>query len=567
MSLLSEDPTVGMTVDELIGQVLSVGFPGTTPTAEILDLIQKHHVGSIMLFARNAEDVHQLRNLTRSLQTSAREAGHRFPLLISNDQENGMIQRLGRGSTIFPGNMALGAIDSEQIVYDVAQAVGQEMKALGINMNFAPVIDVNNNPDNPIIGNRAFGEDPMQVARLGVATVKGFASAGVITCLKHFPGHGDTAVDSHYALPTILHSLEHLQRVELVPFRYGIEAGADAVMTAHISFPALTGDESLPATLSSHVLQHLLREQLGFGGLVVTDCLEMDAIIDTVGIEAGTVDALKAGSDLLLISHTYSRQLQAVEAIRRALQTGYLSEERLREAAGRVLRLKARALSWEEALTNDQAMICVGSDLHRELSEKVYELSTTLVKDTKGLIPLNLKPEQRILVVYPRKEAWSQISDRVYPIAMLGEYIRLRHANVRILCFDPTAISSAYREIQRAVHEAALVIMVTVNANLDPQQAMLMQEVLQSNKPVIGIAGMFPYDLLAFPRLSTYLTTYEYTPPALEALARVLFGEIAPQGQLPVSLPDIPPGRKRFSFGLQSSRVQDKLELQEKEAG
>src|SRR6266851_7263345 len=222
--------TTSMALEEQIGQLLVVGFWGTTPSPEVIDLIRNYHIGGIILFSRNVQDAQEVLELTHRLQMIALRARHRAPLLIAIDQENGMVQRLGRGTTLFPGNMALGAIGSEQVVYNVAQATGRELKALGINMNLAPVVDVNNNPANPVIGVRSFGEDPRLVARLGSAMVKGYQNAGVIACLKHFPGHGDTAVDSHLALPTIPHALERLEAVELVPFRAGIEAGAESVM-------------------------------------------------------------------------------------------------------------------------------------------------------------------------------------------------------------------------------------------------------------------------------------------------------------------------------------------------
>src|ERR1700730_4997818 len=230
--------TDGMTLEERIGQTLMVGFPGTMASREVIELIQLYHVGNIILFSRNVHDVKQVRSLTQRLQQVAREAGHAYPLLIAIDQENGIVQRLGEVATLFPGNMALGAIGSERIASEVALATGRELKALGINMNLAPVVDVNNNVANPVIGVRSFGEDAHLVARLGSAMVKGYHDAGVIACLKHFPGHGDTAVDSHLALPTIPHTLERLDAIELVPFRSGIEAGAESVMIAHISLPA-----------------------------------------------------------------------------------------------------------------------------------------------------------------------------------------------------------------------------------------------------------------------------------------------------------------------------------------
>src|SRR3989440_1203769 len=258
-----------MTLEEQIGQLLMVGFWETTPSQEVIDLIKNYHVGNIILFSRNIGDARQVLELTQCLQRIAKEAGHRHPLLIAIDQENGLVQRLGEAATVFPGNMALGAIGSDEIAYQVALATGRELQALGINMNLAPVIDVNNNPANPVIGVRSFGEDPHLVARLGAAMVKGYASAGILSCLKHFPGHGDTAIDSHLALPMIPHTLERLEALELVPFRSGIEAGAECVMIAHISFPALTEQDMLPATLSRAIIQGLLREQLNFHGVIV----------------------------------------------------------------------------------------------------------------------------------------------------------------------------------------------------------------------------------------------------------------------------------------------------------
>src|SRR5215470_15002556 len=329
--------TEGMTREEQAGQVLMAGFWGSTPSQEIIDLIQRYHVGNIILFSRNVRDARQVFELTRSLQQIAKEAGQRYPLFIAIDQENGIVQRLGEAATILPGNMALGAIGSEEIAYEVARATGRELKTLGINMNLAPVVDVNNNPANPVIGVRSFGEDPQQVARLGAAMVKGYQAAGIISCLKHFPGHGDTAVDSHLALPTIPHTLERLETLELVPFRQGIEAGAESVMIAHVSFPALTQRDALPATLSPAIIRGLLRKRLGFNGMILSDCMEMKAISETFGTERAAVMALQAGIDLVLVSHHYARQRESIEA----LLAGELSSQAAQQAAERVLKLKA----------------------------------------------------------------------------------------------------------------------------------------------------------------------------------------------------------------------------------
>src|SRR5438034_3900485 len=340
--------TDGMSLEEQIGQVLMVGFWGNTPSQEIIDLIQHYHAGSIILLSRNVRAAQQVLELTRSLQMIAKQAGHPYPLLIAIDQENGIVQRLGEAATIFPGNMALGAIDSEEIAYKVALATGQELKALGINMNLAPVVDVNNNSANPVIGVRSFGEDPQQVARLGAAMVKGYRAAGILSCLKHFPGHGDTTTDSHLALPVIPYTLQRLEALELVPFWSGIEARAEGVMIAHIAFPTLMEQNTLPATLSSTIVQELLRKQLDFKGIILSDCMEMEAISETFGTERGVVMALQAGIDLVLVSHEYKYQRASIEAIQAAIQSHELTTQPVRQAAERVLKLKAGYLSWED---------------------------------------------------------------------------------------------------------------------------------------------------------------------------------------------------------------------------
>lgn len=532
------DYTAGMTLEEQIGQVLTAGFQQTTPSQEIIDLIQNHHVGNIILFKRNIQSAQQVRQLTQSLQMIAKEAGHRYPLLIMIDQENGMVRRLGQSTTIFPGNMALGAIGSEQIAYDIALATGRELKALGINMNLAPVVDVNNNPANPVIGVRSFGEDPYQVARLGAAMVKGYRAAGIITSIKHFPGHGDTAVDSHLALPIIPYTMERLEAIELVPFKSAIEAGADSVMIAHLYLPSLIQGEALPATVSPVVITELLREKLGFEGLIISDCMEMQALSDTVGTEQGTVRALRAGIDLVLVSHHYSRQRGSIEAVQAAVRDGALSADRVRQAAERVLQLKARTLSWDN-LPDAPALALVGNEAHLQLRDRAYERSTTLVRNADGLLPLRLQPEQRLFLLFLQPTTSTSVIDAGLSAEAFVENIQKRHEQVDTLFIAPQPTPKDYEAIYQAVNKAAVTIVVTANANLDAYQGQLVRQLLSTGRPIIGIAAYNPYDLLAFPELGTYLVTYEYTEPAFAAAVRVLFGEIQARGHLPVSLPGL----------------------------
>ncbi|GAC1366777.1 MAG: beta-N-acetylhexosaminidase [Ktedonobacteraceae bacterium] len=536
--------TADLSLQEQIGQCLMVGFLGPTVTPEIRDLIQNYHVGNIILFARNIRSIQQVQALTSELQSIAKEAGQRYPLLISIDQENGMVRRFGNNTTVFPGNMALGATRSEQLAFDVALATGRELKALGINMNLAPVADVNNNPANPVIGVRSFGEDAQQVARLTVAMVRGYRQAGIISSLKHFPGHGDTSVDSHLALPTIPYDLARLQTLELIPFQSGMAAGADSVMIAHLYLPMLMQGEMLPSTVSPMIVHTLLRTQLGYTGLIITDCMEMSAVANTIGVERGTVMALQAGNDLVLVSHRYGRQRGCLEALQAAIAGGELSAEVITEAAERVLALKARMLSWQD-VAQAAALTEIGNPAHQRLRDQAYELSTTLVRDEGQLLPLSLKPDERLLLLLIRPGAYTPAADKYKPAESLVEEIRRRHANLEVHTVAPDLETGISRDIGQMVTDFAMIIVVTVNAHLDHYQKELVHSLLQTGKPIVGLAVYNPYDLLAFPQLGTYLVTYEYTPPALAAATRVLFGEIQAQGHLPVSLPGLYPLARR----------------------
>ncbi len=530
------DEINGMTRDQQIGQLFMVGFSGLEPAPEIVELIQQWRVGGVILFTRNCHDARQVSRLTHDLQALARAAGHPAPLLIATDQENGLVRRLGESITNFPGAMALGATDDEALTQAVAEATGQELRALGINMNLAPDADVNNNPANPVIGVRSFGEDPQLVARLSAAAVRGYRAAGVVCAPKHFPGHGDTAVDSHLGLPTIPHTLERMERIELVPFRASVSAGAQSVMLAHLRLPHLAPDDAA-ASVSSAIVR-LLRETLSFEGVIMTDCLEMDAIAATLGVERGAELALRAGVDLVLISHHIAPQRGAIERARAAATSGALADDAIRRSAERVLRLKASLGSWD-ALPAPVEVATVSDAAHRRLSDDAYARSTTLVRDDAHLLPLRLPPDAQVLVVAQPPANVTKAVDTVYRHTDLVDAIQARHANTRGVCLAPDADDEAIAELLRAAEASDLLVVATINAHLDPPQARLMRRLLATDRPIIGIAACNPYDLAAFPALQTALATYEYTKPALSAAAGVLFGDFTPVGRLPVSLPSL----------------------------
>jgi beta-N-acetylhexosaminidase len=523
-----------LTEEQQIGQLFMAGFDGLEPTVEILDLIQRHAIGGVILFSRNTRDVEQVATLARRLQEAAREAGHRYPLLIAIDQENGVVQRLVGIGTQFPGAMALGAAGSEELAYAVAEATGRELRALGINMNLAPVADVNNNPANPVIGVRSFGEDPQRVARLVAATVRGYRAAGVISVLKHFPGHGDTAVDSHLALPIVPHTMERLDTVELPPFKSGIDAGAESVMIAHVALPQLNA-EGLPASISPEVVTGLLRRRLGFGGVIVTDCLEMDAIVTTTGAERAAVLALLAGSDLVLISHTYARQIGGIAAAREALARGELTREMVESAVERVLRMKAAALRWDER-PFAEARAEIASEAHLRLRDEAYIRALTVVRNEAGLLPLRLDAGERVLALGLLPDRVTLAVENLYSHDALVESIRQHHANTDGITVASRASEGELAAMWAAIEAADVVVATTLNANLDERQAERMRALVGTGKRVVGIAVGAPYDLLAFPALRTYLATYEFTLPALRTVGQALFGAVEVGGRLPVTL-------------------------------
>jgi beta-N-acetylhexosaminidase len=519
-----DDLTTGMTLDEQVGQLFVVGFPDQTPTPELLDLIQRERVGGVILFSRNVGDRAQTAALTHTLQCAARAAGQPAPLLVMIDQENGLVRRLGQDSTPFPGAMALGAIEdaeaSERMVEEVARATAQELLAHGVNMNLAPVMDVNNAPANPVIGVRSFGSDPEVVGRLGVAAVRGLQGAGMIATLKHFPGHGDTTVDSHLALPVVTASAGRLEAVELAPFRRGIAEGAASVMTAHVAFPALTRDATVPATLAPEALTDLLRERLGFTGVIMSDCLEMDAIARTVGVENGAVQTLRAGADLVLISHTLERQRAAIAAARAAVAEGALSAEQIRFAAERVLRLKRRFLTWSE--TPPAPLDAELLRARQALSVSAYRRSVKVIRDVDGLLPLQLRPDQELVILDCPPRATTAAVDIPYNASWLVDAVRRHHDRVRALTLTPAP--GALEDALRAAQAADVLLLSGVDAFRDTASLEVMRHVALVGRIVIGLALGLPYDADSLPEIGSYLATYDYSQPAQAAAASVLVG-------------------------------------------
>jgi len=327
-----------MTLDEKIGQMIFSGVNGTEMTAETKEIIDTYHVGGIILFGDNIESKKQTVSFLNDMK--AVNADNPFPLLLGVDEEGGSVTRMPDAVKSLPTSRSIGKLNDPDTAFKAGTILGEQMQALGFNLDFAPVLDINSNPDNPVIGDRSFGSNPEVVSRMGIQTMKGIQSEGIISVIKHFPGHGDTGVDSHLELPKVDKSRKKLSEMELVPFKKAISKGADVSMIAHILLPQI--DTKHPASMSKKVITGILREDLGFDGVVITDDLTMEAITNHYNVADAAVQTVKAGGDLLLVAHDPDLVAAVFNKLKAAVENGEISEERINESVERITRLKAK---------------------------------------------------------------------------------------------------------------------------------------------------------------------------------------------------------------------------------
>lgn len=538
-----------MTLEEKVGQLFVMrvyGHSATAPDQADIDanlaelgvrtaaeLIARYRVGGIIYFtwAHNTRDPHQIAALSNGIQKASLDQPRGLPVLISTDQEHGIVARVGKPATLFPGAMALGAGGSREDARTVGRLSGAELRALGIRQDYSPVADVNVNPANPVIGVRSFGADPDAVAGLVTAEVRGYRSAGVAATAKHFPGHGDTAVDSHFGFPVITHSRELWSELDAVPFRAAIRAGIDSIMTAHIMVPALdpAGD---PATLSHPILTGILRGELGYDGVVVTDALGMEGVRTKYGDDRVPVLALKAGVDQLLNPPSID---VAWNAVLGAVRGGELTEARLDESVLRVLRLKAGLGLLEDPYVTDRGVDrAVGTPAHLRAADRIAERTTTLLVNQRGLLPLSRRTHPEVLVVG---------ADPVSPSGTDGPPTTVLAATLTGLGFRATALSTGTLPtdtvIGAAVEAAAgadAVVVGTYNVTAASPQRTLVDRLVATGVPVIVIALRNPYDVAHLPSARAHLAAYSWTDVELRAAARVIAGRARPRGRLPVAV-------------------------------
>ena len=543
-----------MTVEEKVGQMFMAHGFGTSardPDPPMIQanqdlygvdnfegLIENYNLGGVIYFnfSNNVDSPRQVAELSNELQDISTTSGAEVPLLVATDQEQGLVVRLNEPATQFPGAMALGATRSTELARTAARITGEEIRAVGINVDFAPDADVNVNPRNPVIGVRSFGSRPGLVSRMAAAQVRGLHDGSAAATPKHFPGHGDTDTDSHTGLPVIDQTLEEIEEIDLPPFRAAVAAGADLVMTAHIVVPALD-DSGRPATLSRKILTGVLRRDIGFKGVVVTDALTMEGVRTMFGDGRVPVEAIKAGADMMLMPPDIDA---AYLGVLEALESGEITEARLDRSVRRILALKQElGLFAETHVDPDAAGEAVGTPEHRAVADAIARRSVTLLQND-GALPLAAGTPVKIFTTG-------------FGTTTLDKFAL--EAGLRSIGgVETLETGSAPNEatIAQAVAAAAdddVIVVSTSRAWTFPGQQDLVDAMVETGKPVIVLATRDPYDIAYFPDVSAYLALYGSRPISIEASVRVIFGEIDATGRLPVSIPTEDGSETMFPFG------------------
>ena len=552
----------GMTLDQKIGQLIMPSFRSTYLSSdsdiydELAALVHEQHVGGFLLFGGRepAPDVLLNAGYARSVlgePLAAASIANRLqaisalPLLNSADFETGVGFRID-GATTFPRAMAFGAAGDDRLAFEAGRVTALEARALGIHVNFAPVADVNNNPRNPVINTRSFGEDPAVVARLAAAYVRGLTEGGMIATLKHFPGHGDTDVDSHLGLPLITHPRARLDRVELPPFRAGIAAGAAAVMTSHIELPGLEPDPARPATLSRRIVTDLLREELGFDGIIYTDSMRMRGVTELLPASEAAVGAIDAGHDVVLHSPD---DAAAFDGLTQAVERGEIPAARVDASVRRILEAKARlGLHRHRAVSLDTLPLIVGTRAHRAVAAEVSRRGMTLVRDERGDVPLRAPPRASILYLsvldYP--SGWGNGA----PSRTFLPELEQRWPNVTAVEVSDRT-SPAELELLRATTDRYDAVVASVfvrtasfSGRMDLADGLvaLLRSVARRSaargQPFVTVFFGNPYAATFLPELPAMLLTYDFYDLAEASAVRAIAGEAPIGGRLPIALGD-----------------------------
>lgn len=583
-----------MTLEEKLGQMIMPDFrmwqeDGTKEpsdlteiNSEVAEVIDKYDLGGVILFAENVKEISQTTTLIHDLQEVAiNDKDGNLPLLITLDQEGGIVTRLGEGTNL-PGNMALGATRSEKSSYDAGYLIGRELNALGVNVNFAPVLDTNNNPENPVIGVRSISSNPELVGKLGKNIAKGIQDQGVAATAKHFPGHGDTSTDSHYGLPMVNKSIEELRETELKPFKIAIENGIDMIMTAHIQFPQIEKDTFIskkdgsqiviPATLSDDIIKGILREEMEYYGVVITDAMNMKAISDHFGELESTKMAINAGIDIILMptilrnNEDVKKLDYIVNGILDSIKSGEIKEEEITDSVERIVKLKIdrgiidlknNNVSLEEKIK--KAKETVGSIENRNIERRIAEEAITITKNEDNILPLNPKEGEKVLLIAPNE---SQIHSMKFGIN------RLIHENslnkIQLDTYEYNNIGVIDDVLREKIESSDYIIVASLASNANHLKPGTWNRDLprsvidygnKLNKDTVLISLRNPYDLAAYDNAKAQVVSYGFkgmdptegdtlfptksSGPNIPASMGVIFGVVEPKGKLPVDIPSL----------------------------
>ncbi|MGO4888777.1 glycoside hydrolase family 3 N-terminal domain-containing protein [Anaerobacillus sp. MEB173] len=529
-----------MTINEKIGQMLmpDIRMWNGKNTVEmnegIANSLSDYKLGGLILFNKNITGIEQLTTFTHQLQQKTGD----IPLFISIDQEGGVIHRIPNGTNL-PGNMALGATQKPELSYQAGKVTAAELHALGINVNFAPVLDINNNPDNPIIGIRSFGGDPQLVSDMGIQFMNGLKAEKVIATAKHFPGHGDTTVDSHLGLPVLDHDLKRLKEVELKPFAAAITNGLDMLMTAHIAFPTIEKTKFtskkdgssifIPATLSEKIITGLLRNEMGYEGIVISDAFTMNAIAEHFGEEKAVQMAISAGVDIILMPNDVAKAFQAVST---AVKNGEISESKLDQSVKRILTVKHnyglfdQQTNLNEKLENVKHV--VGSAQHRTIEKTISEHAITLIKNDSQHLPYKLNNGDHITIIAEQANHANvikqQLSDMNKNISITAMTIEEFQKNKQIIEKSDFTILATYQFRTNLFDHPWAKIQTVLN------------ELNKQGKGYVNLSLGNPYEFMFLEGVQTSIASYGDNVPNIKASLRVIFGEIEAKGKLPVLL-------------------------------
>lgn len=509
-----------LTLEQKVGQMFMVNLYGSQLTDAGRELLQTWQPGAVVLFDSNVGNPEQVTGLTNSFQQAIVDAGG-IPLFIATDQEGGIIARLKVGFTVWPVPMLLTAADDPELAYRVGQAMARELRAVGVNMNLAPVADLMTNPDNPIIGRRSPGSDPEMVGRTLAAVVNGLQDGGVMATLKHFPGHGDTREDSHTSLPMLPHDRSRLDAVELPPFVAAMNSGA--IMVSHIWFPEFEPDTPLPASLSPAVVTGLLRSDLAFSGIIITDAIDMDAIDTVYSAGGAAVQAILAGNDLIALGPGFGEgaAAAAMQTVVDAVRSGEITLARIDESVRRILEAKQRfnVLSWQPI---DPAGVAerMETSANESLIAEVFRAGVALVVDEFAMVPLD--DESNIAIIYPANRQLIRQS--------CGAYSQ----SIRWYAVSDQPSADEISTAAAISGQADTIVVFTRDAYYSTAQQSLVNALPPEQTMVIALVS--PFDYMRFPDVSAYMVTYSPLDPGIETACQILFGEAVARGKLIVDL-------------------------------